>query len=721
MSDGVLRATNDELSDLANGSPELVDADVGVHTGVRLTRKLGVGGMATVFVADRDLGHPSSLFAPFTPQRFAVKIMQPSTVRQIEKLGGDPLSTFRKEVVALGKLSERNPPTPFVVSFFGCGLSDVDVRGALYRLPWLAIEYVDGGTAGTSLTERVDVARGLDPVRALRLVRGLGAGVRALHDAGIIHRDLKPDNVLVAGPIDDEVPKLTDCGIARVDGIATGLAAATRAYAGGEQLVSLPVGASPLIGPWTDVHALSAVVWYLVAGEQWCIDGRWFHGERRSLRTATRMHPGFLDDADLLDRLDAVLAKGAAPGVPEGPLSAAGAEPFVAVCKAAFPAVVAAPRRYASVDAFYQELLPVLEQIEARWRVRAARDHKSPTAYRPTAHVAPPAAARTEIVRDLPPKPLKPFDAKAPRLELISRRVSFQPDGKLLAAAIGRVVFFIDGQPYLTTSPPGVAIERHRLELAQIDRVHYVGDLGYALVGARTIWLLRAGQWVPLAPPTVQGRTVGDITASMAHRGRLVVVTAETDDGDGVELWSTADGQRWEGPRAIPLGGDAHALAEGPYGVLLVGSQGKRGRAAFLAPDGMVNVYALGKVGPMRLATAGAERESWAITEPQPPLGTSQIVRFDRSVAEVEMTLDVAAIALALDLVGVPWLLTPTTVMRREISQGKPLFRTLAARTPDRAPFVSIGFTPEGATVVDAEGGFTYVEPSDVESWRRGG
>jgi eukaryotic-like serine/threonine-protein kinase len=708
-----LRASNDELSDLAEGAPELVDVEVGVHTGVRLSKRLGVGGMASVFLADRDLGHPSSLFSPFTPQRFAVKVMQPSTVRQIAKMGGDPLDTFRKEVVALGKLSERSPPTPFVISFYGCGMSDVVVRGATYRLPWLAIEYVDGGVAGTSLTERIEQTRGgIDPIRALRLVKGLGAGVRALHDAGIIHRDLKPDNVLVAGPIDDEVPKLSDCGIARVDGLATGLAAATRAYCGGEQMIS--IGGSPLIGPWTDVHALAAVIWFVLAGEQWCVDNRWFAGERRSLRTAAHLHPGFLADPILLAGLDAVIARGAAPGIPAGPLASPRAASFVTLCQAAFPLVLSEPRRFASVDAFYQELLPLLERLASQWRARAAKDHKAATAYRPTAHVQKPSTPRTEIVRDLPPKPLRPFDPREPSLALLPGRLGFQPDGKVLAASRTRVVFFIDGQPYLATSPAGIGADEHRAQLAQVDRVHYVGELGYALVSKRSILLLRAGQWTRLSPPSHPDRTVGPITASLAHRGRLVVVTAETDDGDGgVEVWSTSDGARWEGPITVPLGGDAHAIAEGPYGTVLVGAQGRRGRAAFLAPDSMVNVYALGKVSPLQMVVHGAERESWGASD------SAQIVRFDRSVAEIEATLPEPAVALALDLVGVPWVLTATTVFRRELEAGKPQFRALETRIPGRPPFVGLGFTPQGAHVLDAEGGFTHLEPSDVEHWRK--
>src|SRR6185295_11699653 len=148
---------------------------------------------------------------------------------------------------------ERRPPTEFVVGFYGSGHADVQIKGATRRLPWMLLELVDGGMDGVSLTQRVERSggEGIDPVRALRLVRGMCAGVIALHGEGIIHRDLKPDNVLVAGPVDDETPKIADCGIARVDGLAATIAGMTPAYGGPEQVLSSAGIRNPLIGPWT--------------------------------------------------------------------------------------------------------------------------------------------------------------------------------------------------------------------------------------------------------------------------------------------------------------------------------------------------------------------------------------------------------------------------------------------------------------------------------------
>src|SRR5690606_20887067 len=142
-----------------------------------------------------------------------------------------------------------------------------------------------------------------------------------------IHRDLKPENVLVAGPVDAEIPKLADCGIARVEGVATSLAALTPAYAGPEQFLSRPPPErNPLVGPWTDVHALAAVLWFLLGGACWCrgmVDQDWHRGVRRSLRTASYPHDALLHAPRLLDRLDAVLARAAAPRLPPEAMRAA--------------------------------------------------------------------------------------------------------------------------------------------------------------------------------------------------------------------------------------------------------------------------------------------------------------------------------------------------------------------------------------------------------------
>src|SRR5206468_1966023 len=110
------------------------------------------GGMATVFLGERRSSAPIAGLSHLTPQRVAVKFMQIATMNNLAKLGTTPMEFIKKEIVALQRLSALEPPSAFVVGFYGCGLSDVMTPQGPRRLPWLALEYVDGGAAGSSLT-----------------------------------------------------------------------------------------------------------------------------------------------------------------------------------------------------------------------------------------------------------------------------------------------------------------------------------------------------------------------------------------------------------------------------------------------------------------------------------------------------------------------------------------------------------------------------------------
>ncbi|MEP7121791.1 MAG: protein kinase [Byssovorax sp.] len=722
-----LKTADDELRDMAQGGPLLVDATSEKPTGVRLIRWLGAGGMATVFLAELDPASRSTAISPLAPNRLAIKFNKLSTERQLARFDLRALDLVVKELAALGRVMARKPPTEFVVGLYGSGVADVEVAGiGVQRLPWLALEFIDGGNEGVTLSERVQrCAGGVDPVRALRFVRGILEGVKALHEVGVIHRDLKPDNVFISGPIDDETPKIADCGIARVEGITAGtLPAMTPAYGAPEQALAVlnPTRSNPLIGPWTDIHAVAALVWFILAGEDWCRsdgDQVWDRGERRSLRTAQLVHPGFLGSERLLNGLDAVLRRGAAHRAPAAAWSAPDTGDYAKFARLRFgDSMFTGEERYAGIEAFAGEILPLLEECARRWAARAVKENIAATVFRPTRFFkldqvsgGPALAKTTELVgRSVAGTDSSLIDDRIASID--PGGAVFQPDGRVLARFGDRLVYFVGDRAHKVGVPDDLR--------STVGATRWMGrgpGGGFALLGPSHVLLVRGGEFRRMPSPTrASGGEVGAIQAVIADGRIFGVITAETDDSDGgLELWRSSDGEAWSTQTLVPLGGEAHAIAYGPFGLLVVGSRGgKRARALHLRLDAQVTLFQQGVTDkpPLLAAVSGSMRESWAA-------GAGTILRFDGAGACTEEAEEGGiAVAMALDPVGCPWLVTEHAVLRRHSSGTAHAWRVYYRRDATKPPLVGIGFTPDAARVLDARGGGAVIEPHDVDEWR---
>jgi serine/threonine protein kinase/Tfp pilus assembly protein PilF len=214
--------------------PELeADGLVGQRIGAfRLVRLLGQGGMAAVFLAERE-------GAEFR-QQVAVKLLRRGLYSAIEQ------RLFRREQQALAALSHPN-----IAHLIDGGVSEAGI-------PFLILEFVDGAPITQFATEN---ALGLQ--ERLRLFVVVCRAVAAAHRQLIVHRDIKPSNILV--DTDGQV-KLLDFGIAKLlaeedDGATrAGLGALTPGYAAPEQY------AGDAITTATDVFALGVVLQELLLG-----------------------------------------------------------------------------------------------------------------------------------------------------------------------------------------------------------------------------------------------------------------------------------------------------------------------------------------------------------------------------------------------------------------------------------------------------------------------
>src|SRR5688572_26171594 len=146
----------------------------------RVLKRLGSGGMATVFLAeDERLG-----------RRVAVKRLHTDAPKA-------SLRRFRNEARLGAALNH-----PGFVAIYDTLVTD---EGAL-----IVMECVQG----SSLAE-MSGGRRMKPERALPILRSVADALDHAHAEGVVHRDVKPANVLVG---DDGTVKLADLGIARAIG-----------------------------------------------------------------------------------------------------------------------------------------------------------------------------------------------------------------------------------------------------------------------------------------------------------------------------------------------------------------------------------------------------------------------------------------------------------------------------------------------------------------------
>jgi serine/threonine protein kinase len=171
----------------------------------------------------------------------ALKVVRPDV-----RAGSQERARFRTEGEAVARVQHPN-----VVQ-----IHDI---GEWHGRPYLVLEYVEGGSLAARLTE------GALPVAdAVPLVETLARAMHHVHQRGILHRDLNPANVLLAG---DGTPKVTDFGLAKllVGGVGltqTGAVLGTPGYMAPEQAD----GRTREVSPATDVHALGAILYHVLAG-----------------------------------------------------------------------------------------------------------------------------------------------------------------------------------------------------------------------------------------------------------------------------------------------------------------------------------------------------------------------------------------------------------------------------------------------------------------------
>jgi serine/threonine-protein kinase len=197
----------------------------------RILGELGRGGMGVVYKAEHALLH----------RAVALKVILAGS-----HAGPDQLARFLTEAQAVATLQH-----PDIIQIFEIGETD--------GLPYLSLEYVDGGSLEARLAGRPQ-----DPAWAAGIAEALARAMHAAHGRGIVHRDLKPANILMTAA---GRPKITDFGLARrlesdSGQTRSGSILGTPSFMAPEQAH----GQTHLAGPTADLYSLGAILYVMLTG-----------------------------------------------------------------------------------------------------------------------------------------------------------------------------------------------------------------------------------------------------------------------------------------------------------------------------------------------------------------------------------------------------------------------------------------------------------------------
>jgi serine/threonine-protein kinase PpkA len=197
--------------------------------GYRILRKIGEGGMASIYLAAGPTGEPQVL-----------KVM-----RIIATEHDDPLQRFIQEFALLAQASHPN-------------VARIHRQGFCAGHAYIAMEYFSEGDL------RARIAKGIATPIAVSYLKQTAGALQAIHSAGIVHRDLKPDNLMLRK---DGSLALADFGIAKhvsmsLTDTAQGDIVGTPYYLSPEQATGKPVDQR------CDLYSLGVIFHEMLTGKK---------------------------------------------------------------------------------------------------------------------------------------------------------------------------------------------------------------------------------------------------------------------------------------------------------------------------------------------------------------------------------------------------------------------------------------------------------------------
>ena len=220
--------------------------------GYRLQRCIGSGGFGVTYLAQESLLNRTVVIKENFPDSFCYReentldvcLHNPGTGQEGFNWA---LGNFLREVRLLATLDHS------------C-IAKVYAYFEEHRTAYYVVEYINGISLAKLAGQHAASGTPIPQSSLFGLMTRLLDALDYLHSRKLLHRDIKPDNILITR---DGLPVIIDFGAAR------------EAYGDlGSNIVETP-GFSPPeqgspdgnMGPWTDIYALGATLYYTLTGE----------------------------------------------------------------------------------------------------------------------------------------------------------------------------------------------------------------------------------------------------------------------------------------------------------------------------------------------------------------------------------------------------------------------------------------------------------------------
>jgi eukaryotic-like serine/threonine-protein kinase len=231
---GKAAAKNGTPPEVVKPTAELTVYDLRQLGDYRLLRRIGEGGMGSVFLGFQEGGHG----------HVAIKVLP-------EQLAANQgaIDRFYREAKSGALLNHPN-----IVRNLTVGQDQTTGKH------YLVMEFVDGPSALEVLQRKGRMSVG----DAVHITLDIGRALEHAHSRNIIHRDIKPDNILIT---QSGVAKLTDLGLAKRTDEASHLTAARQGFGTPYYMPYEQALNAKYADGRSDIYALGATLYHLVAGD----------------------------------------------------------------------------------------------------------------------------------------------------------------------------------------------------------------------------------------------------------------------------------------------------------------------------------------------------------------------------------------------------------------------------------------------------------------------